>query len=148
RHAEALERFETIDTLVIDKTGTLTEGRPAVTAIRTAPGVDEADLLRLAASLERGSEHPLADAIVRAAAERDLKLTEARDFDSPVGKGVLGIVGARRVVLGGAPLMAEQGVDLAPLTDAAEALRREGATAVFVAVDGALAGVLAIADPI
>jgi Cu+-exporting ATPase len=148
RNAEALERFEKIDTLVIDKTGTLTEGRPAVTAIKPAPGFDEPELLRLAASLERGSEHPLADAILRAANARGLKLSEAEDFDSPVGKGVLGSVEGKRIVLGGARLMMEQGVDLGPLEAAAEALRREGATAVFAAVDGELAGVLGVADPI
>jgi Cu+-exporting ATPase len=148
RNAEALERFEAIDTLVIDKTGTLTEGRPAVVAIRPVAGVEEAWLLRLAASLERGSEHPLAEAILRAAAERELALVEAQDFDSPVGKGVLGTVEGRRVALGGARIMAEQGVDLAPLAAEADALGREGATAVFAAVDGALAGVLGVADPI
>src|SRR5207244_9745500 len=115
---------ETIDTLVIDKTGTLTEGRPAVTAIRPAAGFDEAGLLRLAASLERGSEHPLADAILRAAKDRNLTLSEAADFDSPVGKGVLGTVDGRRIALGGGRLMAEQGVDLAPLKDQAEQLGR------------------------
>ncbi|HVN01208.1 MAG TPA: heavy metal translocating P-type ATPase [Caulobacteraceae bacterium] len=148
KNAEALERFEKIDTLVVDKTGTLTEGRPAVTAIRTAAGHDEAELLRLAASLERGSEHPLADAIVRAAGARGLALSEAKDFDSPVGRGVLGVVDGRRVALGGAPLMAELGVDTAPLASDAEAMRQEGATAIFAAVDGVLAGVVGIADPI
>jgi Cu+-exporting ATPase len=148
KNAEALERFEKIDTLVFDKTGTLTEGRPAVTAIRTAGSHDEAELLRLAASLERGSEHPLAEAILRAAKDRGLTLSEAADFDSPVGKGVLGKVDGRRVALGGPPLMRELSVDTSPLADAAEALRREGATAIFAAVDGELAGVLGIADPI
>jgi Cu+-exporting ATPase len=148
KNAEALERLEKIDTLLIDKTGTLTEGRPAVTAIKPAPGFDETELLRLAASLERGSEHPLADAVLRAAADRGLTLSEARDFDSPVGKGVLGTVDGRRIVLGGARLMSEQGVDIAPLEAEAEILRREGATAVFAAVDGKLAGLLGVADPI
>jgi len=148
KNAEALERFEKIDTLVIDKTGTLTEGRPAVTAIKPAAGFDETELLRLAASLERGSEHPLADAILRAAKDRNLVLAEATDFDSPVGKGVLGVVEGRRLVLGGARLMAEQGVGLGPLEAEADALRREGATAIFAAVDGKLAGLLGIADPI
>ena len=148
KNAEALERFEKIDTLVIDKTGTLTEGRPAVTAIKPAPGFEENELLRLAASLERGSEHPLADAILRAAQERGLALSEAQGFDSPVGKGVLGTVDGRRVVLGGARLMAEEGVDVAPLENAAQALRLESATAIFAAVDGVLAGLFAIADPI
>ena len=148
KNAEALERLEKIDTLIIDKTGTLTEGRPAVTAIRPAPGFAETELLRLAASLERGSEHPLADAILRAAQDRGLTLSEAQDFDSPVGKGVLGTVEGKLIVLGGARIMAEQGCDLAPLEAAAEDLRREGATAIFAAVDGRLAGVFGIADPI
>ena len=148
KNAEALERFEKVDTLVIDKTGTLTEGRPAVTAIMTIAGIEEGDLLRLAASLERGSEHPLADAVLRAAKERGLLLSEAADFDSPVGRGVIGNVDGKNVVLGGAPLMAEQGVDLGPLLTEAEALRQDGTTAVFVAIDGQLAGVLGIADPI
>ncbi len=148
RNAEALERFEKIDTLVLDKTGTLTEGRPAVTTIVPAQGFDESELLRLAASLERGSEHPLAEAILRAAYERRLHLVEASDFDSPVGLGVVGRVDGRRVALGGAPLMARQQVDLAPLGDQAEQLRAEGATAVFAAVDGRIAGVLAVADPV
>ena len=148
KNAESLERFEKIDTLVIDKTGTLTEGRPAVVAIKPAAGFDEAELLRLAASLERGSEHPLADAVLRAAKDRSLTLSEAKDFDSPVGKGVLGTVDGRHVVLGGARLMSEQGTDTAPLEAEAEALRREGATAIFATVDGQLAGLLGIADPI
>jgi Cu+-exporting ATPase len=148
KDAESLERFEKIDTLVVDKTGTLTEGRPAVTAILTAPGVDEAELLRLAASLERGSEHPLADAILRAAKEKGLTLSEASGFDSPVGEGVLGTVDGRAVALGGARLMAGQGVDTSALDGDAEALRREGATAIFAAVDGKLAGLFGVSDPI
>ncbi len=148
KNAEALERFEKIDTLVVDKTGTLTEGRPAVTTIVAAPGFDEAELLRQAASLERGSEHPLAEAVLRAAQVRGLAPSEAGDFDSPVGKGVLGTVDGKRLVLGGARLMTEQGIDMAPLETQAERLRVEGATAIFAAVDGHLAGVLGVADPI
>ena len=148
KNAEALERFERIDTLVFDKTGTLTEGRPAVTDIRAVPGQDEAELLRLAASLERGSEHPLAEAILRAAKERSLTLSEATDFDSPVGRGVTGVVDGKQVVLGGGPLMAAQGIDVTPLSSEAEAMRHQGATAIFAAKDGKLAGVLGIADPI
>jgi Cu+-exporting ATPase len=148
KNAEALERFEKIDTLVIDKTGTLTEGRPAVTAIKTVLGQDEAELLRLAASLERGSEHPLADAVLRAAKDRGLSLSEATDFDSPVGRGVAGVVDGMKVLLGGAPLMAEQGVDLTSLQKEAEVLREDGTTVVFAAIDGRLAGVLGISDPI
>jgi Cu+-exporting ATPase len=148
KNAEALERFEKVDTLVVDKTGTLTEGRPAVVAIAPAEDLSEDELLRLCASLERGSEHPLADAILRAARDRGLTLSEASDFDSPVGRGVLGVVDGRRLILGGAPLMTEQGVDLTSLSDQAERLRAEGTTAVFAAVDGALAGLLGIADPV
>ncbi|WP_394760762.1 heavy metal translocating P-type ATPase [Phenylobacterium sp.] len=148
KNAEALERFEKIDTLVIDKTGTLTEGRPAVTAVKTVPGIDDGELLRLAASLERGSEHPLADAVLRAAKDRGLTLSEATDFDSPVGRGVTGVVDGKNIALGGPPLMAQLGIDLAPLVADAEALRQDGTTAVFAAIDGRLAGVLGIADPI
>ena len=148
KNAESLERLEKVDTLIVDKTGTLTEGRPAVTAIQPAAGFDEAELLRLAASLERGSEHPLADAILRAAKDRGLTLVEATDFDSPVGKGVLGRVEGRKVLLGNPKFLAEQGVATEALNTAAEALRREGATAIFAAVDGQLAGLLGIADPI
>ena len=148
KNAEALERFEKVDTLVLDKTGTLTEGRPSVTAIRPAAGFDEVELLRLSASLERGSEHPLADAVVRAASDRNLVLSEASEFDSPVGRGVTGMVDGRRVALGNGRYLREIGVDVAPLEAEAEALRRDGATAIFVAVNGAAAGVLGIADPV
>ena len=148
KNAEALERFEKVDTLVLDKTGTLTEGRPSVTAIRPAAGFDETELLRLSASLERGSEHPLADAVVRAATERELALSEASEFDSPVGRGVTGVVDGRRVALGNGRYLGEIGVDVGPLEAEADALRQDGATAIFVAVDGAAAGVLGIADPV
>ncbi len=148
REAEALERLEAVDTLVIDKTGTLTEGRPAVVAIVPAAGFDETRLLQMAASLERGSEHPLADAILRGAQERELTLSEPLEFESPVGRGVLGVVDGRRIVLGGGPLMAEHGVDVGALEREAERLRTDGATAVFAAADGRLAGLLAIADPV
>ncbi|MFN4163998.1 MAG: copper-transporting P-type ATPase [Ferrovibrio sp.] len=147
KNAEALERMERVDTLVVDKTGTLTEGRPRLTAIR-AQGVAEAELLRLAASLERGSEHPLAAAILAAATERGLVLAEAEDFDSPVGKGVTGRVEGRRMVIGNAAFLAEMDVASAPLAAMAEELRRDGATAIFVAIDGRAAGILAIADPV
>jgi Cu+-exporting ATPase len=148
RSAEALERFEKVDTLIVDKTGTLTEGRPSVTAVRAAAGFDDNDLLRLAASLERGSEHPLADALLRAAKARGLALSEASEFDSPVGKGVLGVVDGKRLVLGGAALMADHRAVLGNLETQAEALRRDGATAVFMTIDGEPACVFAIADPI
>jgi len=148
KSAEALERFEKVDTLVLDKTGTLTEGRPSVTAIRPASGFDETELLQLSASLERGSEHPLADAIVSAATKRNLTLSEATDFDSPVGRGVSGVVNTRRVALGNTRFLGELGIDVSALEAEAEALRGDGATAIFVAVDGKAAGVLGIADPI
>ena len=148
KNAEALERFEKIDTLVVDKTGTLTEGRPAVTQIRVLPGFAEDEVLRLAASLERGSEHPLADAILRAAQGRGLTLSEAAEFDSPVGKGVLGRVDGKAIVLGGTRLLKDHAVDTTPLDAEADRLRAEGATTVFLVVDGKLAALLAIADPI
>ncbi|MGD9982023.1 MAG: copper-translocating P-type ATPase [Hyphomonadaceae bacterium] len=148
KNAEALERFEKIDTLVIDKTGTLTEGKPAVVAISPTAGVAADNLLRLTASLERSSEHPLADAIVRAAKEQDLPFSDAIDFDSPVGKGVLGSVEGKRIVAGRASFVREHGANLSGLEAEAERLRGEGATAIFVAIDGAAAGVIAIADPI
>jgi Cu+-exporting ATPase len=148
KNAEALERMEKVDTLVVDKTGTLTEGKPAVTAVLPAQGVDETDLLRLAASVERASEHPLAAAIVAAAETRGIALSSATDFDSPTGKGVLGTVDGKRVALGNARFMREVGVDVSELADAAEELRGEGATAIFTAIGGKPAGVLAIADPI
>ena len=148
KNAEALERFEKVDTLVLDKTGTLTEGRPSVTAIRPSAGFDEAELLRLSASLERGSEHPLADAVVRAATDRNLVLSEASEFDSPVGRGVTGVVDGRRVALGNGRYLKEIGVDVGGLEAEAENLRQDGATAIFVSVDGQAAGVLGIADPI
>lgn len=148
KDAQALQRFEKVDTLVVDKTGTLTEGRPALIAVIPAPGLDEAQALRLAASLERSSEHPLARAIVRAATERGLALTTAADFDSPVGRGAVGRVEGRRLAIGSAAFLAESGVDASSLEAQAEPHRREGATVVFLAVDGALGGLFAIADPI
>jgi P-type Cu+ transporter len=148
KNAEALERFETIDTLVIDKTGTLTEGRPAVTAIRPVAGLDETEALRLAASLERSSEHPLADAILRAANDRGLTLSEPEAFDSPVGKGVEGRVDGRAVLLGSARFLDERGVDTSGLADEADVLRADGVTAIFMGLDGQAAALFAIADPI
>ena len=145
KNAEALERLEKVDTLVVDKTGTLTEGRPAVTGVQTAPGFSEAEVVRLAASVEKASEHPLAAAIVGAAAERKLTLIPASDFDAPTGKGVLGTVDGKRVALGTAKFLREQHVDVAPLE---KDYRRDGATAIFVAADGKAAGVIAIADPV
>jgi len=148
KNAEALERLEKVDTIVVDKTGTLTEGKPKVTAIHPAQGVDEAELLRLAASLERASEHPLAAAIVAAAEQRSLSFSPVSDFDSPSGKGVIGKIEGRRVALGNARFLAELGAEVGALAAQAEALRRDGATAIFAAIDGRAAGVIAIADPI
>ena len=148
KNAEALERFEKVDTLVIDKTGTLTEGRPKVTAIVPVEGVSEAELLRLAATIERASEHPLALAIVNAANNRGIALGDATDFDSPVGKGATGVVEGKRLILGSHRIMEEEGVDVTAMTAKAEELRNDGATVIFTAIDGRLAGLFAIADPI
>ena len=148
KSAEALERLEKVDTLVIDKTGTLTEGRPTVTAIVPAGAMTEADILSLAASLERSSEHPLAAAILAAARDRGAILQEVADFASLTGKGVTGVVGGRAAALGNAALMEDLGVALADLAARAEALRGDGATALFLAVDDKVAAVIAVADPI
>jgi Cu+-exporting ATPase len=148
KNAEALEILEKADTLVVDKTGTLTEGKPRLVGVEPAPGFTEDELLRLAASLERGSEHPLAAAIVKGAEARGVALAEARDFQSVTGKGVIGNVDGRIVVLGNAALMADQHVAVDPVRARLEELRREGQTVMLVAADGHLAGLLAVADPI
>jgi P-type Cu+ transporter len=148
KNAEALERMERVDTLVVDKTGTLTEGKPKVVAVVAAQGLDEDEVLRLAGSVERASEHPLARAIVEAAAERGIPLTEATDFDSPTGKGVIGTVSGRKIALGNARFLAELGTSATALEADAERLRQEGATAIYLAVDAKAAGVVAIADPV
>ena len=148
RNAEALEVFGKIDTLVVDKTGTLTEGKPKLVSVTTAEGVAEDDLLRLAASLERGSEHPLAAAVVAGAGDRGLTLSETTGFDSQTGKGVTGTVDGRAVALGNARLMDDLGAATDALAGRAEELRGEGQTVVFVAVDGATAGLIGVADPI
>jgi Cu+-exporting ATPase len=148
RDAEALERMEKVDTLVVDKTGTLTEGRPKVVHIEPAEGFQADDLLQKLASVERASEHPLAMAVVNAAQERKLALSEVTDFDSPVGKGVVGKVAGTEIVSGAAKFLAERGIDVAPLQAAAERQRAKSATVIFVAVSGKLAGFVAIADPI
>ncbi|MFN3658088.1 MAG: heavy metal translocating P-type ATPase [Pseudolabrys sp.] len=148
KNAEALERMEKVDTLVVDKTGTLTEGKPSVVAIAPAEGFDEAQVLRLAASVERGSEHPLAAAIVKAAAARNIELAPVRGFDAPAGKGVIGMVEGKRLALGNAKFLAELGIDTVPLAAEAERQRGEGATAIFLAVNGKPAGVIAVADPV
>ncbi|WP_298280040.1 heavy metal translocating P-type ATPase [uncultured Bradyrhizobium sp.] len=148
RDAQALERMEAIDTLVIDKTGTLTEGKPKVVRIISAEGIEDNDLLRLAASVEQGSEHPLARAIIAAAAERGGAAFAVSNFTSPSGKGATGTVEGRQIALGNAVLMAELKIATAALDQAAEAARRDGATAIYVAVDGRVAGVIALADPV
>jgi Cu+-exporting ATPase len=148
RDAEALERLEKVDTLVLDKTGTLTEGKPKVTAVVPAEGFAEEALLRFAASVERASEHPLAAAIVAAATERQVELLPVIGFDAPAGKGTVGMVQHRRVMLGNAAFFAELGVATETLCDEAERLSHDGATVVFVAIDGKAAGLIALADPI
>lgn len=148
KNAEALERFEKVDTLVVDKTGTLTEGRPKVTAIIPSDRLSEAELLRLAATLENSSEHPLALAIVNAAREREVPIGNAQDFDSPVGKGVTGKVDGHAIILGSHRIMEEEQIDVSSMTHKAEELRDEGATVIFMAMDGQVAGLFAIADPI
>ena len=147
KNAEALERMEKVDTLVVDKTGTLTEGKPKVVAVVAADGFDETDVIRLAASVENASEHPLARAIVAAAAERKIALVPVTGFDSPTGKGVLGKAEGRAVVLGNTAYLAELGVATKALDGEADRLRQDGATAIYVGVDGKAAGVVAIADP-
>jgi Cu+-exporting ATPase len=148
KNADALERLEKVDTLVVDKTGTLTEGKPKVVAVVTAPGVDEAEALHLAASLEKSSEHPLALAVVAAATERGLSPAEVTGFDAPTGKGVLGTVAGRKLALGNPRFLGELGIDGAALAGEADRLRRDGATVIFLAIDGKPAAIFAIADPV
>ncbi|WP_339642810.1 heavy metal translocating P-type ATPase [uncultured Porticoccus sp.] len=148
RNAEALERLEKVDTVVIDKTGTLTEGKPQVTGIHPASGFDQNTLLRLGASLERSSEHPLAEAMLAKAGELELTLSEPEDFQALNGKGVTGRIEGTQIVLGNRLLMESEAVDLSACADSAEALRHDGATVIFIAVNGQYAGLFAIADPI
>ena len=148
KNAEALERMERIDTLVVDKTGTLTEGKPKVTSIVAAAGFDEKEILRLAASVELASEHPLADAIVRSAKERSLELGKVEEFDSPTGKGASGKVDGKSILLGNSNFLTSLGVDTNSLDSDAERMRADGATVINIAVDGKLAGLFAIADPV
>ena len=148
KNAAAVESMEKVDTLVFDKTGTLTEGKPRLTEVRVAGSVTENELLRLAASLERASEHPLAFAIVRGAQERGLHLSTASDFQSVTGKGVLGHVDGREVILGNAELLASRGIDASSLTGRAQELREKGQTVMLAGIDGKPAGVIAVADPI
>jgi P-type Cu+ transporter len=148
KNAEALERMEKVDTLVIDKTGTLTEGKPEVTAVAPAEGFSETELLRLAASVEQASEHPLAAAILRAAERKGIKTSPVSNFDAPAGKGALGIIDGRRAAVGNLAFLGEQGIDAAALAEMADRLRQDGATAIFVGIDDKPAGVIAIADPV
>src|SRR5262249_23324462 len=148
KNAEALERMEKVDTLVVDKTGTLTEGKPKVTVVVPVARYDETELLRLAASVERASEHPLADAIVRAARERGLELSQVEGFDSPTGKGATGKVDGKTIVLGNARYLSSIGIETATLDAEAERLRGGGATVIHIAIGGKLAGAFAIADPV
>ena len=148
KNAEALERMEKVDTLVVDKTGTLTEGKPKVTAIVTAAGFEESEVLRLAASVERASEHPLADAIVRHARERNVALSEVSGFDAPTGKGARGIVDGKTIVLGNARYLASLGIVTDTLGAESNRLRGDGATVIAMAVDNKIAALLAVADPI
>ena len=148
KSAESLERMEKVDTLVVDKTGTLTEGKPKVIAVVPGEGLTEDDILRLAASLEKSSEHPLAAAIVASAKAKGIDAEEPADFNSVTGKGVTGKVGGKSIALGNASLMSDQGIELGALGGKADELRKQGATALFVGVDGKPGGVIAIADPI
>ena len=148
KNAEALERMEKVDTLVVDKTGTLTEGKPKVVAVVPATGFEESEALRLAASVEQASEHPLAAAIVASAKDRRLALSQVSAFDLPTGKGVVGMVDGRHITLGNAKFLREIEIATTDLDDEAERLRADGATAIFLAVDGKIAAVIAIADPV
>jgi Cu+-exporting ATPase len=148
KNAEALERMEKIDTLVVDKTGTLTEGKPKMTSVVATAGFEDNDILRLAASVERASEHPLADAIVRAAKERNLELMAVDGFDSPTGKGATGKVDGKSIVLGNAKYLASIGIETTALDEPSERLRADGATVINIAIDGKLAGLFAVADPV
>ena len=148
KKAEALERMEKVNTLVVDKTGTLTEGKPKVVAVIPVSEIGEAEVLRIAASLENASEHPLARAIVAAAAERKLVLAPVTGFDSPTGKGVIGQVEGRQVVLGNSAFLSELGIATKAIDDHAEKLRQDGATAIYIAIGGQVSGVIAIADPV
>lgn len=148
KNAEALERFEKIDTLIVDKTGTLTEGKPKLVAVLPEEGHDEGEVLRLAASLERGSEHPLAEAIVRGAEERGVSISTAEDFEAITGKGVKGVVDGQKIALGNARLMADMGLESQRHADTANARRDDGETVMFIVVEGAIAGLVSVADPI
>jgi Cu+-exporting ATPase len=148
KNAEALERFEKVDTLIVDKTGTLTEGKPRLVTVLPEPGRDEAEVLRLAASLERGSEHPLAEAIVRGAEERGVDMAKASDFEAVTGKGVRGVVDGRAVALGNLALITDMGLEGRALADKANARRDEGETVMFVVLEDEIAGLVSVADPV
>jgi Cu+-exporting ATPase len=148
KNAEALERMEKVDTIVVDKTGTLTEGKPAVAAIEPVGDMPADDLLQLVAAVERSSQHPLGAAIVAAAEAKGLAIGEVTDFDAPTGKGVIGTVAGKQVAIGKPAWLAELGADVTGLADAADRHRRDGATAVLVVIDGKAAGVIAVADPV
>nr|WP_312128356.1 heavy metal translocating P-type ATPase [Brevundimonas sp.] len=148
KNAEALEHMEKVDTLVVDKTGTLTEGKPAVTRIIVSEGFEEEELLRIAAGVERASEHPLALAIVNAAMDRNIEIPSVSEFDSPTGKGAVGTIEGRRITLGNARFLGEAGIDTSSLATQADQLRTDGATAIFMGIDSMVAGVFAIADPV
>ena len=148
KNAEALEHMEKVDTLVVDKTGTLTEGKPAVTRIIVSEGFEEEELLRIAAGVERASEHPLALAIVNAAMDRNIEIPSVSDFDSPTGKGAVGTIEGRRITLGNARFLGEAGIDTSSLATQADQLRTDGATAIFMGIDSMVAGVFAIADSV
>jgi Cu+-exporting ATPase len=148
KNAEALERLESVDTIVVDKTGTLTEGKPRLAQVVAAGGFSEEDVVRLAAGIEQASEHPLAAAIVAGARARGIEVPKARDFESRTGKGVTGQVEGRLVALGNLALMESGRIDIGPLASRAEDLRRDGATVMFAAIDGRAAGLLAVIDPI
>jgi heavy metal translocating P-type ATPase len=148
KNAEALELLEKVDTLVVDKTGTLTEGRPSVIQVLPSSGFDDHELLRLGAGVEQASEHPLARAIVQAATDAGLTIPDVTDFDSPTGKGAVGTVENRRILIGSATYLADEGLDSSTLTTDADRLRADGATVVFIAVEDQMCGIIAIADPV
>jgi len=148
KNAEALERFAKVDTLILDKTGTLTEGKPQLVAVLPEAGHDETEVLRLAASLERDSEHPLAEAIVAGARDRGVEMTDAQDFEAITGKGVTGVVDGKAVALGNAKLVADMGLDGGTLSETANARRDEGETVMFVVLEDKIAGLVSVADPV
>ena len=148
RNAEALEIFGKVDTLIIDKTGTLTEGKPTLSSVIPHPGIDESDLLQLVASVERSSEHPLAAAIVKGAEAKEIALVDVAEFNSVTGKGVTGTASGKQIAVGNAELFSKLSIDPTPLISQAEELRKQGQTVMLVALDGKAAGIVGVADPI